>query len=56
MADFDDGYFTNRLQPLYSCLSEPIFYLRLRYTQKAVQGYGQAVELSKNGYKMVYGE
>ncbi len=56
MSDFDDGYFTNGLQPLYSCLSEPIFYRRLRYTQKAVKGNGQADELSKNGYKLVYGE
>ncbi|WP_448335113.1 hypothetical protein [Bellilinea sp.] len=37
MSDFDDTGFTNRLQPLYSCLSEPDFWLSLRYTQKAVR-------------------
>jgi hypothetical protein len=37
MSDFDDDYFTNGLQPLYSCLSKPDFRASLRYTQKAVK-------------------
>ncbi|WP_145962474.1 hypothetical protein [Bellilinea caldifistulae] len=47
MSDFDDDYFTNGLQPLYSCLSAPIFWLSLRYTQKAVKSDGQTVNCPK---------